>query len=214
MFFSFRFLSLHPIMDDKKYFLEKLFEMFHIYGVKTLTMDDIAKEFSISKKTLYQKYKNKEDLIHEVLEFISNEAIDAVKEVQKKYDCPLEVLFVSGSRIDEITYQEKNAFVFQLIKYYPDIFHAHQKSISGKVSVTVKNNYEKGVELGYFRTDVPINLYIKFLISLLFAVDVSPIFEDEKDKFSISVTMKIFYLEAIVTESGRNRFNELKTQYQ
>ena len=47
-------------MDDKKYFLEKLFEMFHIYGVKTLTMDDIAKEFSISKKTLYQKYSHKE----------------------------------------------------------------------------------------------------------------------------------------------------------
>ena len=177
-------------------------------------MDDIAKEFSISKKTLYQKYKNKEDLIHEVLEFISNEAIDAVKEVQKKYDCPLEVLFVSGSRIDEITCQEKNAFVFQLIKYYPDIFHAHQKSISGKVSVTVKNNYEKGVELGYFRTDVPINLYIKFLISLLFAVDVSPIFEDEKDKFSVSIAMKIFYLEAIVTDKGKKRLNELREKFQ
>ncbi|MFB0966278.1 MAG: TetR/AcrR family transcriptional regulator, partial [Cloacibacterium sp.] len=56
---------------------------------------------------------------------------------------------------------------------------------------------------GYFRTDVPINLYIKFLISLLFAVDVSPIFEDEKDKFPISIAMKIFYLEAIVTDKGK-----------
>ena len=177
-------------------------------------MDDIAKEFSISKKTLYQKYKNKEDLIHEVLEFISNEAIEAVQEVQKKYECPLEILFVSGNRIDEITCQEKNAFVFQLIKYYPDIFHAHQKSISGKVSGTVKNNYERGVKLGYFRTDVPIDLYIKFLISLLFAIDVSPIFEEEKDKFSVSIAMKIFYLEAIVTEKGRKRLTELRNQYQ
>ena len=207
-------VHLHSFMEDKNFFLNKLLSMFRIYGTKTLTMDDIAKEFSISKKTLYQKYKNKEDLIHEVLEFISNEAIDAVKEVQKKYDCPLEVLFVSGSRIDEITCQEKNAFVFQLIKYYPDIFHAHQKSISGKVSVTVKNNYEKGVELGYFRTDVPINLYIKFLISLLFAVDASPIFEDEKDKFSVSIAMKIFYLEAIVTDKGKKRLNELREKFQ
>ena len=201
-------------MEGKNFFLDKLLSMFRIYGAKTLTMDDIANEFSISKKTLYQKYKNKEELIQEVLEFISNAALEEVQKTQIQYDCPIEILFVSGNRIDKITCQEKNAFVFQLIKYYPDIFHAHQKSISGKVSVTVKNNYEKGVELGYFRTDVPINLYIKFLISLLFAVDVSPIFEDEKDKFSISVTMKIFYLEAIVTESGRNRFNELKTQYQ
>jgi AcrR family transcriptional regulator len=60
-------------MEDKNFFLNKLLSMFRIYGAKTLSMDDIAKEFSISKKTLYQKYKNKEDLIHEVLEFISNE---------------------------------------------------------------------------------------------------------------------------------------------
>ena len=57
-------------MDDKNVF-RKLFEMFHIYGVKTLTMDDIAKEFSISKKTLYQKYSHKEDLICDVLDFMS-----------------------------------------------------------------------------------------------------------------------------------------------
>ncbi len=63
-------------MDDKKYFLEKLFEMFHIYGVKTLTMDDIAKEFSISKKTLYQKYSHKENLICDVLDFMSKEGLD------------------------------------------------------------------------------------------------------------------------------------------
>jgi AcrR family transcriptional regulator len=50
-------------MDDKKCFLEKLFKLFQVYGAKTLTMDDIAKEFSISKKTLYQKYSHKEDLI-------------------------------------------------------------------------------------------------------------------------------------------------------
>lgn len=201
-------------MENKKCFLDKLFNLFHTYGAKTLTMDDIAKEFSMSKKTLYQQYKNKEELIQEVLEYFSNEAIEEVEKVKKQYDCPIEVLFVSGSRIDEITCQEKNAFVFQLIKYYPDIFHAHQKSISGKVSVTVKNNYEKGVELGYFRTDVPINLYIKFLISLLFAVDVSPIFEDEKDKFPISIAMKIFYLEAIVTDKGKKRLNELREKFQ
>ena len=110
MFFSFRFLSLHPIMDDKKYFLEKLFEMFHIYGVKTLTMDDIAKEFSISKKTLYQKYSHKENLICDVLDFMSKEGLDEVDRIRQEYRCPIESLLVSGARMDEITYKEKNIF--------------------------------------------------------------------------------------------------------
>ena len=201
-------------MDGKKCFLDKLFNLFHTYGSKTLTMDDIAKEFSMSKKTLYQQYKNKEELIQEVLEYFSNKAIEEVEKVKKQYDCPIEVLFVSENRIDEITCQEKNAFVFQLIKYYPDIFHAHQRSISVKISEIIKKNYEEGISLEYFRTDVPIDLYIKFLITLFFSIDVSPIFEDLEDKIAVSTRIKIFYLEAIVTEKGKKRLNELKTKYE
>ena len=46
-------------MDEKTFFLSKASELFIENGAKTLTMDDVAKEFGISKKTLYQKYKNK-----------------------------------------------------------------------------------------------------------------------------------------------------------
>lgn len=201
-------------MEDKKIFLEKLLSMFRIYGAKTLTMDDIAREFSVSKKTLYQKYKNKEELIHEVLDFISTEAIEEVLRVQKLYECPIENFFLSGNNIDEITCQEKNAFVFQLLKYYPDVFNAHQKSISVKIKDIILQNYQKGVEMGYFRTDVPIDLYVKFIMSLLFSVDVSPIFEDEEDKMSVSIAMKVFYLEAIVTDEGQKRLQEIKSKFQ
>ncbi|HCO21346.1 MAG TPA: hypothetical protein DIT47_10000, partial [Flavobacteriaceae bacterium] len=105
---KFSFVYLYPIMDDKKYFLEKLFEMFHIYGVKTLTMDDIAKEFSISKKTLYQKYSHKENLICDVLDFMSKEGLDEVDRIRQEYRCPIESLLLSGPRMDEITCKEKN----------------------------------------------------------------------------------------------------------
>lgn len=201
-------------MENKKCFLDKLFNLFHTYGAKTLTMDDIAKEFSMSKKTLYQQYKNKEELIQEVLEYFSNEAIEEVEKVKKQYDCPIEVLFVSGNRIDEITCQEKNAFVFQLLKYYPDIFHSHQVSISVRIIKILKEDYKKGVEIGYFREDVSIDLYIKFLITLFFSADVSPLFTGETDKKSLSVAMKLLYLDAIVTDEGKQRLNELKEKYQ
>lgn len=201
-------------MENKKCFLDKLFTLFRTYGAKTLTMDDIAKEFSVSKKTLYKQYRNKEDLLHEVLEHISEEALEEVERVRKEYECPMEVLFVSGNRIDEVTCQEKNAFAIQLIKYYPEVFHAHQKSISGKISEIVMTNYQKGVSLEYFRVDIPIDMYIKFLINLLFSLDVSPLFEDIQDKGAVSNAMKVFYLDAIVTEKGKKRLNELKTKYE
>ena len=201
-------------MQDKYCFLDKLLGLFKVYGAKTLTMDDIAREFSMSKKTLYQKYKNKEDLIAEVLEHISDSAIKEVEEVKKQYDCPLEIMFVSGARIDDVTGHEKNAFVLQLLKYYPEIFHQHQKSISIKIEEILKQNFERGVELGYYRTDIPTDLFIKFLTTLLISVDVSPLFEDIKDKKYISTGIKFFYLNAIVTEKGQQRLKELKTKYE
>lgn len=201
-------------MQENNCFLDKLLGLFKVYGAKTLTMDDIAKEFSMSKKTLYQKYKNKEDLIAEVLEHISVTAIEEVEEVKKQYSCPVEIMFVSGTRIDNITGQEKNAFVLQLLKYYPDIFHQHQKSISKKIIEIVRQNYEEGIELGYYRTDVPIELFIKLLTILLFSVDVSPLFEEEKNKKSVSNGVKLFYLNAIVTEKGKKRLKELNTKYE
>ena len=201
-------------MDDKKCFLEKLFEMFHIYGVKTLTMDDIAKEFSISKKTLYQKYSHKEDLICDVLDFMSKEGLDEVDRIRQEYRCPIESLLLSGPRMDEITCKEKNIFDIQLLKYYPDIFHSHQISISVRIIKILKEDYEKGVEIGYFRKGVSIDLYIKFLITLFFSAEISPLFIEEKNKKKLSVAMKLLYLDAIVTVEGKQRLNELKEKYQ
>lgn len=201
-------------MQEKFCFLDKLCGLFKTYGAKALTMDDIAKEFSISKKTLYQQYKNKEDLLTEVLYYISNRAIEEVEIVKKQFECPIEVLLVSGMRIDDVTAYEKDAFIMQLIKYYPEVYHQHQKSISSKIMEIVKYNYEKGVERELFRIDIPVDLYIKFLTTLLFSVEISPLFEEVQDKKSISNGIKQFYLNAIVTEKGSKRLKELKKKYE
>ena len=201
-------------MKNTRCTLDRLFDMFRTHGAKTLTMDDIAREFSISKKTLYQKYSHKEDLICDVLDLMSKEGLDEVDRIRQEYRCPIESLLLSGPRMDEITCKEKNIFDIQLLKYYPDIFHSHQISISLRIIKILKEDYEKGVEIGYFRKGVSIDLYIKFLITLFFSADVSPLFTGETDKKSLSVAMKLLYLDAIVTDEGKQRLNELKEKYQ
>lgn len=180
MFFSFLFLSLLPIMQEKFCFLDKLLGLFKTYGAKTLTMDDIAKEFSISKKTLYQNYRNKEDLLMEVLEFIAEEALKEIEEVKKLYSCPLEVLLVAGARIDQLTQSEKNAFVVQLIKYYPEVYQQHQKTVSAKISETLLKNYKNGCELDLYRKEVPIEMFTKFFSILTFSIEFSPFLKNCK----------------------------------
>ena len=213
LFFSFLILSLQTIMQEKSCFLSKLLGLFNIYGAKTLTMDDIAKEFCMSKKTLYQKYRNKEDLLAEVLTFIADRALEEIEDVKKLYDCPIQVFLEAGVRIDSLTQSEKNAFVIQLLKYYPDVFNQHQKTVYTRIMDTLKSNYEKGLELGLYREDVPMEMFIRFFAALTFSVKVSPIFEDvDINKASFSHHLKLFYLNAIVTDKGNKILKDLNTQ--
>ena len=194
--------------------LQTALSQFLKFGIRGMSIKRLIEPLGISTKTVYKYYKNKEELLTEVLEHISNKAIEEVETVRKNHQCPIEIMFIFGTRIDDATSQEKNAFVLQLIKYYPEVFHQHQKSISIKIEEILKQNFERGVELGYYRTDIPTDLFIKFLTTLLFSVDVSPLFEDIKDKKYISTGIKFFYLNAIVTEKGQQRLKELKTKYE
>ena len=80
-------------MENKNQFLEKATELFIEHGSKTLTMDDVAREFGISKKTLYQKYKNKEALLEEVLDFKLNHIIQKMQKLDVEVENAVERMF-------------------------------------------------------------------------------------------------------------------------
>ena len=57
-------------MDPKaRYILEQVVRLYHRYGIKSVTMDEVAKQLGISKKTIYDFFSDKEDLVKQVLMF-------------------------------------------------------------------------------------------------------------------------------------------------
>lgn len=202
------------MIDSRKEFIGKVTELFMLHGAKALTMDDIAKEFSMSKKTLYQYYKNKEDLLLEILKNISETFLLEVEKASDKHTCAIEILLVSNQRMNEIIGEKKNTFLVQLQKYYPEVFLQHQKNTHSGLANVAIHNFEKGIEQGIYRSDLPKELYVKFLLTLYFAVESSPLFEEEFDRDCTCIEILNFYLNAIVTEKGQQRLNELKTKYE
>ena len=84
--FKFSVVSLRPIMDDKQNFLVKAAELFIENGAKTVTMDDVANAFGISKKTLYQMFRNKEELLEEILRYHLDLVISSLKQLDLSLD--------------------------------------------------------------------------------------------------------------------------------
>ncbi|MBA7563974.1 hypothetical protein ES708_05636 [subsurface metagenome] len=57
------------MIQKNKILIEKARELYYKYGIKSITMDDVAREMGISKKTLYQEVKNKTELVEKVIDF-------------------------------------------------------------------------------------------------------------------------------------------------
>ena len=192
-------------MSSNKEFLLKVADLFAENGAKTLTMDDIAKEFSMSKKTLYQLYKNKEDLLTEVLDHKLNLVIETLLLNDSKTDNAIERMFLREKDFENISRTNKTTFIRQLIKYYPSIYNLHILSIDEKISKIITHNIKLGRQQGYYRTDFDERLYIKFLLQLMFSYENSPLFENEKnDRQCFCFEVMVFYIHSIATTKGKD----------
>lgn len=191
-------------MEDDTNFLEKATELFVEYGAKTLTMDDVAKEFGISKKTLYQKYKNKETLLEAVLDFKLKGIIDKLQRTEVEVENAVERMFCRDEQINKAVSSNQTNLVKQLIKYYPAIFQKHMMNFSGKFSKVLENNIIRGREQGYYRENFNASIYARLFFHLMMSYDSSPYLEEEnfeREEFKEEAMM--FFMNAITTEKGK-----------
>lgn len=191
-------------MDEKKNFLIKASELFLEHGAKTLTMDDISREFGISKKTLYTLFKNKEELIEEVLHYKLQEIIKRLKDLDAKVENSVERMFCRDREIDRVADSNNTVLIKQLIKYYPTIFLAHMKDFASKFSEVMIHNIEKGREQGYYRTDFDAEVYAKLFFQLIMSLEGSlyiDLASTQKEHYRQETMM--MYMHAITTEKGK-----------
>ena len=149
-------------MEENIEFLCKAADLFIENGAKTLTMDDIAKEFGISKKTLYQKYKNKEELIEEVLYYKLVELIERLQFLDENIENAVERMICRDEQIEKLSHSNDNILIRQLLRYYPGIFHKHMLNFSEKFSEVLVHNIEKGRKQGLYRGDFDAEIYAKY----------------------------------------------------
>lgn len=189
---------------DKK-FIEKVVDLFIENGAKTLTMDDIAKEFGMSKKTLYQKYTNKEALLGDVLHFKLNEVIEKLNELDTKVENAVERMFCRDEHFEKAAQSNNTILIRQLIKYYPAIFNKHMLEFSERFAEVLVHNIQKGRDQGYYRNDFDARIYAKIFFQLVMSYDSSPFLDTtEIDRAHYNQEALLFFMNAITTEKGKD----------
>lgn len=196
-------------MEHKTEFLEKVLKLFYLNGAKTTTMDDIAREFSMSKKTLYQQYANKEELLDEVLNYEMKLILEELKNIDTENSCPIEKMLCREEKMKDLTENDNSLFIRQLKRYYYNLYEKQAMRISKEVSKVFKANIDKGRELGLYRTDFDEVEYSRFLMMLMLSFNDSPIVDLEKvSRKDFAQSAILFYLNAITTEKGKEKLKK------
>ena len=162
MVFKVSALVLPLLMKDK--ILNKATNLFLNLGFKSVTMDDLAQEMGISKKTIYSHFENKSKLVEEVsmnLFWVISNGIDQIVQLQKN---PIEELYEIKRFVMHQLKDESTSPIFQLQKYYPKIYHTIRDKQFEVMQHCVVENLKRGVAMGIYRA----NLDVTFVARIYF----------------------------------------------
>lgn len=183
--------------------LNKATEMFLQYGFKSVTMDDIATELGMSKKTVYAHYPTKSALVEAVAINVFESISKGIDEIRSRNLNPIEEIYVIKDFVRKLLKDEQSSPEFQLCKYYPDV---HEKMHGQKLEtmmVCVTENLKKGIDQGLFRESMKPEYIARFYFGGIAAIKDTTLFPT--NEFTPVTTMDEFveyHLRAIVTPEG------------
>ncbi|NHF60404.1 TetR/AcrR family transcriptional regulator [Flavobacteriaceae bacterium TP-CH-4] len=194
----------------KEKILEKATDMFLNFGFKSVTMDDIANEMGISKKTIYAHFENKTHLVDEstmTLFWKISAGIDDIIALKKN---PIEELYEIKKFVMMHLKDEKSSPQYQLQKYYPKIYGTLRNKEYEVMFDCVVDNIKRGMDLGIYRDNLDIDFVSRIYYSGAFAIKDHKLFPATKFKASeLEDHFLEYHLRGIVTPKGRSILNKI-----
>lgn len=187
----------------KEKIINKATELFLKLGFKSVTMDDIASEMAISKKTIYTHFKNKTALVKQctfsVMESITS-GIDQICALDKD---PIEELFEIKKFIMQKLDNDQSSSQYQLRKYYPEISKKLHQNQFEKMMECTRKNIKRGVDQGLYRSNLDSDFIGRLYFLGMTGIKDQTIFPIEKfsAKFITEEYLE-YHVRGIVTEKG------------
>ncbi|MFT5581022.1 MAG: AcrR family transcriptional regulator [Psychromonas sp.] len=198
-------------MNKKEEILLRASQMFMHFGLKSVTMDDLAKEMGVSKKTLYQEFADKKDLINQTLDQIFAHDIDLYKEVKQNSANAIDTLFNFISEITKKMEMVHPSIFFDLQKYYPKAWQKindHRRNFIGK---TIQQNVLQGQKEGLYRNELEPDLISSIYITITQGVITGEVKSKQEENNLIKDFKKVlsFMLYGMATEKGKTHINNI-----
>jgi len=219
LFVSSVFLCYFCAMNDElKSILFKVRELYMKYGIKSITMDDVARELGISKKTLYLYVTDKDDLVGK---FIDNEILIRQEEICKCFRIgynAIEELFEISLFMNKLMRNQNVTTEHDLKKYYPNHYHKTLIARHEGIYNYIMLNLKKGIKEGLYREEMNKEVIAKLYLWRSENIHLDDLFTvEEFTSVKLFIELINYHVRGIATEKGISvldrKIKELESSY-
>ena len=199
------------IMVVKNKILKGAEELFMRFGIRGITMDDIAKHLGMSKKTIYQTYADKDEIVHTLMKHTLDENSKVFTTIQRTSKNVIDEVFLCMEQM-HVMFSNRNPVMFyDLQKYYPNTWKLFREFKNDFILKMVENTLKKGIKDGLVREDINVNILARLRIEEIeLGFDQ---FAFPPEKFNVTDTqieMAEHFLYGICTLKGYRLINKYK----
>lgn len=184
--------------------IERVGKLFNRFGIKSVTMDDIARELGISKKTLYQYVDDKNTLVEKCLVY-EMEYMEKcfIQRKPSKDKNAIEELFEVNRMLQKVIAEKNPSREYDLKKYYPELFKRFWKFRSETMQKAVMNNLLRGQQQGIYRKELKAEYIARFYVS---RIDITLanefILQPKEIKPDFFIEIFIYHIRGIASQEG------------
>tara|TARA_Y100000389_G_scaffold136892_1_gene134462 strand:+ start:746 stop:1354 length:609 start_codon:yes stop_codon:yes gene_type:complete len=193
----------------KETIINKATSLFLTLGFKSVTMDDIANDLGMSKKTIYTYFDNKISLVEAATTHLYKKITDGIKDIKRKSLDPITELHDIKIFLMNSLKGEKTSPYHQLQKYYPSIHKELKIKKFDFVLESTKKSLQKGINQGIFRKKINLELISRLYFNGITGIKNPEIFPIEL--FNPGLLMENYseyHLRAIVTKKGLEKLEK------
>lgn len=191
-------------METKERILKKAHDLFNRFGIRSVSMDEIAAQLGMSKKTVYQYFADKDELVDAVFTAMMDQNRECcIADVKEAGNAVQEVL-LAFNRVQEMFATIHPSVLFDLEKYHSATFQKFKEFQNGFLYQQITTNLKRGIQEGLYRENLDIDVLSRFRIysiMLSFNPEVFP--NNRNNLLHIEQQLLEHFLYGIATPKGQ-----------
>jgi len=189
-------------------------ELFSQYGFKTITMDDIARRAGISKKTLYQHFANKQEVVNESVLWYKNSTTETCMAALDGSENAIEAMVRMLAFFDDMQKRINPMAIFEMQRFFPEAYQTFRDLLVERDVVMIRDNILQGIKEGLYREDINADLLARYrLETSLLILQPNLLVNDRNSLMTVALEIGEHFLYGIMNAKGEKLYLKYKAKY-